>query len=148
MGKFVKMLLIANLFLWVYFWISFAQASYPFRRDPWGHPAGAGYTFAGHSIGITESSFTHPFFNFAFWVELPSFALARVGQNLLFPRVTGGRFFAGISEGGWRLLAILALSFVQWYFVGWVGQKAWCRWSKHASRDLNPTSSDLMPPGR
>ena len=125
MGKFVKTLLIANLFLWVYFWIAFAHASYQYRRDPWGHPAGAGYTFAGHSIGIMESSFTHPFFNLAFWVELPSFALARVGQNLLFPQVTGDRFFAGISEGGWRLLMILVLSFVQWYLVGWAGQKAW-----------------------
>lgn len=61
-GKFVKVLLIANLCFWIYFVISFAQASYPFKRDPWGHPAGAGYTFLGHSIGVVESPFAHPFY--------------------------------------------------------------------------------------
>ncbi len=127
MGKFAKVLLVANLCLWIYFEIAFAHASYPFRHDPWGHPAGAGYTFAGRSIGIIESPFTHPFFNLAFWVEFPSFALARGGQNLLFPQVTGDRFFVGISEGGWRLLAIVVLSFLEWYFVGWVVQKLWYR---------------------
>ena len=137
MGRLVKTLLIANLCLWIYFWIAFAQASYPFRRDPLGHPAGAGYTFAGHSIGIMESSFTHPFFNLTFWVELPAFAVARVGQNLLFPHVTGDQFFAGISEGGWRLLTIVVLSFAQWYLVAWAVQKAWRRWCNHPSRGLN-----------
>jgi len=132
-------LLIANLCLWIYFGIAFAQASYPFKHDPWGHPAGAGYTFAGHSIGIVESPFTHPFFNLAFWVEFPSFALARGGQNLLFPRVTGDRFFAGISEGGWRLLTIVVLSFLQWYLVGWVGQKLWQRWFRHPAGLNRPT---------
>jgi hypothetical protein len=34
MGKFVKVLLVANLCVWIYFWIAFAQASYPFRPDP------------------------------------------------------------------------------------------------------------------
>ena len=131
MGKFVKALLAANLCFWIYFAIAFAQASYPFRHDPLGHPAGAGYTFAGHSIGILESPFTHPFFNLAFWVEFPSFALARGGQNLFFPWVTGDRFFAGISEGGWRLLTIVLLSFLQWYLVGWLGQKLWRRWFRH-----------------
>lgn len=140
-GKFVKVLLAANLCFWIYFGIAFAHASYPFKHDPWGHPAGAGYTFAGHSIGIVESPFTHPFFNLAFWVEFPSFALARGGQNLLFPQVTGDRFFAGISEGGWRLLTIVALSFLQWYLVGWVGQKLWERFRHDPGGALNHAPS-------
>jgi hypothetical protein len=131
MGKFVSALLLANLCFWIYFGIAFAQASYPFQHDPWGHPAGAGYTYAGHSIGIIESPFKHSFFNLAFWIEFPSFALARGGQNLLFPHVKGDQFFAGISEGGWRLLTIVLLSFLQWYLVGWVGQKLWQRWFRH-----------------
>jgi hypothetical protein len=128
MGKFVKVLLGANLCFWIYLGFAFAHAPYPFRRDPLEHPAGAGYTFAGHSIAIVESPFTHPFFNLAFGVELPSFALARGGQFLLFPQVTGDRFFAGISEEGWRLLVIAVLSFLQWYLVGWIGQKLCQRW--------------------
>jgi hypothetical protein len=36
-GKFVKVLLIANLCLWVYFWLAFAHASQPYDPRPWGH---------------------------------------------------------------------------------------------------------------
>jgi len=128
-GKFVTMLLIANLCFWIYFAISFAQASYPFKRNPWGHPAGAGYTFLGHSIGVVESPFAHPFYQAMVWVEFPSFALARLGQNVLFPHFED-HFFAGISDGGWRVIAVAVLSFLQWYLVGWVGHKLWHRWTR------------------
>jgi hypothetical protein len=77
----------------------------------------------GHSIGVVESPFAHPFFLAMFWIEFPSFAAARVCQNLLFPNVTGDQLFAGISEGGWRLAAVALLSFLQWYLVGWAVQK-------------------------
>lgn len=147
-GKFTKLLLAANLCFWIYFAISFAQASYPFKHDPWGHPAGAGYTFLGHSIGIVESPFLHPFFNAMFWAEFPSFALARVGENLFFPHLTADQFFAGISEGGWRLLVVVLLSFLQWYLVGWVGQRFWQRWVSHPAGGVNrPTAASPMPPG-
>ncbi len=129
MGKFVKVLLIANLCLWIYFGIAFAHASYPFRRDPWGHPAGAGFTFAGHSIGIVESPFKYLFFKLVFWIEFPSFVLDRGAENLLFSHLTSDRFFAGISVEGWSLLTIVLLSFLQWYLVGWVGQNLWLRYS-------------------
>ena len=109
MGKFVTVLLIINLCFWIYFAISFAQASYPFKRDPWGHPAGAGYTFLGHSIGVVESPFSHTFYRVMVWVEFHSFVLVRLGQNVFFPRFND-QFFAGISDGGWRLIAVLSLS--------------------------------------
>ena len=35
--------------------------------------------------------------------------------------------FAGISTAGWMLLATMALSFLQWYFIGWIAQKLWRR---------------------
>jgi hypothetical protein len=144
-GKFVSVLLVANLCFWIYFAISFAQASYPFKRDPWGHPAGAGYTFLGHSIGVVESPFAHPFYQAMFWVEFPSFAVARLGQNLLFPHVAGDQFFAGISEGGWRVLVVALLSFLQWYLVGWVGQKLWHRWTSHPT--AAPSQAPTTQPG-
>jgi hypothetical protein len=140
-SKLIMALLLANLCFWIYFAISFAQASYPFKHDPWGHPAGAGYTFLGHSIGIVESPFAHRFFEVMSWVEFPSFAVARLGQNLLFPHVTGDQFFEGISEGGWRVLAVALLSFLQWYLVGWVGQKPWHRWFGHPTADPSQTPS-------
>src|ERR1051325_6045329 len=133
MGKFMKVLLIANLCLWVYFWICFAHASYPFRPDPLGHPAGTGYTFWGHSIAEVESGLVYPFFRVVFYVEFPSFLLATLTARVLSPHLLLYGFFAGISKGGWLLLAVMALSFLQWYFIGWVGQKLWHRSEEHTS---------------
>lgn len=140
-SKLVKPLLVANLCFWIYFAISFAHASYPFKRDPWGHPVGAGYTFLGHSIGIVESPFAHPFFQVMFWIEFPSFAVASLGQKVLFPIITGDQLFAGISEEGWSLLVVALLSFLQWYLVGWVVQKLWHRWSNGSATAPRQTSS-------
>ena len=131
MGKFVKVFLIANLCLWVYFGIAFAQASYPFRPDPLGHPAGTGYTFWGHSIAVVESGFVYLFFRVMFYVEFPSFALATLAVRIFSPHQLINGFFAGISGGGWLLLAVMLLSFLQWYLVGWVAQKLWQRWFRH-----------------
>src|SRR5882762_1706277 len=130
-GKFVKVLLVANLCFWIYFAISFAQASYPFKRDPWGHPAGTGYTFWGHSIAVVESGLVHPFFRIMFYVEFPSFALATLVARMFSPQLLLYGFFAGISKGGRLLLAVMLLSFLQWYFIGWVVQKLWHRWISH-----------------
>jgi hypothetical protein len=138
MGKFVKVLLTANLCFWIYFAVAFVHASYQFKAEPLGHPVGAGYTFFGRSVGVLESPFSHMFFKTMFWLEFPSFALARIGQNLLLPHVTGDQFYAGISEGGWRLLAVALLSLFQWYLVGWIAGKLWPR--VHQSLRIDPHS--------
>ena len=132
-GKFMKVLLVANLCLWIYFWIAFAQTSYPFRPNPLGHPAGTGYTFWGHSIAVVESGLVYPFFRVVFYVEFPSFLLATLVARVFSPHLLLNGFFAGISGGGWLLLAEMALSFFQWYFIGWIAQKLWHRWSGHAT---------------
>src|SRR6266550_1586651 len=87
-GAWQQILLLGNLSLWIYFWIAFAYLSYPFRSDPLGHPAGAGYTFWGHSIAVVESGLVYPFFRAVFYAEFPSFALATriaraISPNLL-----------------------------------------------------------------
>lgn len=124
-------ILVANLFFWVYFAVSFARVAYPYQHDPWGHPSGSGYTFFGRSIGIVESPFTHSFYRVAFWVQFPSILLARLAEQLLFGHSVEDRFFEGISEGGWRLVVAVLLSFFQWHFIGWVLQKLWHRWFRH-----------------
>jgi hypothetical protein len=136
MAKLAKVLLTVNLCLWVYFWIAFARASYPFHPDPLGHPAGTGYTFWGHSIAVVESGFVYPFFRVMFYIEFPSFALAIGVVRMFSPRQLINGFFAGISGGGWLLLAAMVLSFLQWYSLGWAGQKLWQRWFRH-----NPSGS-------
>ena len=129
--KAIGVLLLCNLLFWIYFGIAFAHASYPSSRDVWNYTAPAapaGYTFFGRSIGVRESAFEHVFFRAMFYTQFPSFAVARLGQDLILPKVTGTDYFAGISEGGWRLLVVMLLSFMQWYLVGSAGQKLWHRW--------------------
>ena len=137
MGKTVKGLLLANLCLWGYFWIAFAQASYPFRPDPLGHPAGTGYTFWGHSIAVVESGLVYPFFRVMLYAEFPSFVLATGVVRVFSPDQLINGFFAGISGGGWLLLSVMLLSFFQWYLLGWAGQKLWQRRFKRDSGTLN-----------
>jgi hypothetical protein len=142
-----KILLVANLFFWIYFAIAFSNASYRFTRDVWNYDpiaAPAGFTFFGHSIGIRESAFQHGFFRTMFCVEFPSFAVARLGQNLFFPHVAGNAFFAGISEGGWRLLVVALLSFVQWYFIGRLAQKLRHRWARNQVAPANNVVSTQL----
>jgi hypothetical protein len=141
MVKAQKVLPIVNLCLWVYFWIAFARASYAFRPNPLGHPAGAGYTFGGHSIAVVESGLVYPFFKVVFYAEFPSFALATLTAQLFSPHLLLNGFFAGISGGGWLLLGVMALSFLQWYLLGWVAQTLWQKWFSH------PISAGA-PPGQ
>jgi|ERR1700733_3951536 hypothetical protein len=128
MRRSTKILLIANLCFWIYFWISFAQASYHYRPDPMGHPAGTGYTFWGHSIAVVESGFFYPFFKAMFYIQFPSFALAMLVARVSSPHLLLYGFIADISKGGWLLLAVMAISFFQWYLVGLLGWKIRHRW--------------------
>jgi hypothetical protein len=125
MGKPLKVFLIANLCLWIYFWVAFAHASYPFRPNPLGHPAGFGYTFWGHSTAVVESGFLHPFFRIVFCAEFPSFVLVILVAHALSRHMVLNWFFAGISGEGWVLVAVMMLSFFQWYSIGWAVQKLW-----------------------
>jgi hypothetical protein len=140
-GRSTKVLLIANLCLWVYFWVGFVRASYPYRPNPLGHPAGTGYTYWGHSIAVTESGLKYPFFRAVFYPELPSFAIAVLIARVFDPQLISHRFIAGISIPGWSLLGTMLLSFFQWYLVGWVAQKLWRRSSNQPTTAPNQTPS-------
>ena len=135
LGKLVRILLVLNVCLWVYFWISFAQASYVFRPDPLGHPAGTGYTFWGHAVGVVESGLVYPFFRIVFYVEFPSFIVAVLIERVFDPQLTSHRFLAGISVGGWSLVETMLLSFIQWYLIGCIAQKLWYRFFSVPTRD-------------
>ena len=134
LGKPQKVMLIANVCLWIYFWTAFAYSSYPFRPDPFGHPAGTGYTFWGHSIAVVESGLVYPFFRVAFYVDFPAFALGTLIAQTFWPHLDINGFFAGISGGGWLLLGVMVLSFLQWYLIGWLGQALWKRWGRRPGR--------------
>jgi hypothetical protein len=85
-------------------------------------------------------------------VELPSFFLATLVQNLLggippggillngalgsyreklfssYPTAWGGNLYFGISINGYRLLGTMLLSFLQWYLIGWAIQSFWYKY--------------------
>lgn len=121
-------LAIANFCLWTYFWISFAHFSYPYRPNPLGHPAGTGYTFWGHAIGVAESPNLYFFFRALYWVEWPSFQLSLLALRALYSPLLLYGFFAGVSKGGWLLIAVIPISFVQWYAIGRIGHWLWQKW--------------------
>jgi hypothetical protein len=160
------MALVLNGVFWVYFWSCFAAASQPNEArfclmdhcyDP--------YVFWGHAIGLAGNPLALPFMKVMACVELPSFFLTTVLQNVLtgetkgrllvgvlgyfgdklfpgaYPNQSGGILFLGISINGYRLLATMLLSFLQWYFLGWVAQKLWHRWSGHAPPAPSQTPS-------
>ncbi len=118
LGKVTVVLLAANLGLWVYFWIAFVQASQPYDPRPWGHSPVDVYCLWGHAIGLTRSAFLYPFMGLIRWIEFPSFLLVTLIQGVFFSRVSADQFLLGVSTGGYKLLVIMVLSFLQWYLVG------------------------------
>ena len=144
MQKAPKILVVANLR--IYFWAAFAHASYPFRPNPSGHPAGTGYTFWDHSIAVVESGLVYPFFRAVFYAGFPSFALATLMARTISSNLLLNGFWGGISGGGWLLLGVMALSFFQWYLVGWLAQKVWQKWFGHPTSGLIPPDATTSHP--
>ncbi len=159
-----RLVLALNGIFWVYFWTYFAIASQPtetaFYMD---HPLDP-YIFWGHAIGIGMNPLILPFMKVMVCVELPSFFLATLLQNLLagvppggillngvlgpygdklfysYPSALGGNLLFGISINGYRLLATMLLSFLQWYFVGWAIQGLWYKCFGRPAATTNQTA--------
>jgi hypothetical protein len=142
--------LILNGAFWAYFWVCFVAASRPnnghFCIDHCLDP----YIFFGYGIGLNYNPLAYPFMKLMIAIQLPSFFVSTVLQNLvpaqhasgllagslgdfgyrLFPNIPngfGGELFLGISLNGYRLIVTMLLSFVQWLLVAtllsWAIQK-------------------------
>jgi hypothetical protein len=74
------------------------------------------------------------------WVDFPSFLFATLFRMAFLSGIPGTAFFSGVSAGGYELLAIIFLSFAQWYLVFWLVQKTWHRFW------LRPTSANEIRP--
>ena len=125
MGKFLRVLLLANTVLWVYFWLSFAHAAYAYKPNPLGHLSGTGFTFWGRSIALTESGLVYSFFKITYYINYLSFEVTFRLFRFFDPHHASPRFVLGISEGGWYLLSTMGLSFVQWLLVAYASEKLW-----------------------
>jgi hypothetical protein len=126
--KLQKLMFVANLFVWAYFWLAFAHSAVAYDPRPWGHIPVDPYVFGGHAIGLTKSSLTYPFMKLTFRIEFPSFLCVALFRKEFLSGVSGEPLFAGISAAGYELLVIMLLSFVQWFLLARVIQRRWCRW--------------------
>jgi hypothetical protein len=127
MTRSLKAVFVANICVWVYFWLAFAHVSQPYDPSPGGHLPVDPASFWGHAIGLSASTLQYPFMKLVFWVDFPSFVLVTLFRRAFLSGVPGTAFFAGVSSGGYGLLAIMFLSFAQWYLVVWLVQKTWHR---------------------
>jgi hypothetical protein len=130
---------IANCVFWAYFWTCFARAARLDSRLCIDHCLDP-YTFFGYGIGLNFNPLALPFMKLMIRVQLPSFAIATIVQNVLFgphdtsmmagifgdnstgflanvPNGFGGKLVGGISINGYRLVVVMLLSFVQWILL-------------------------------
>jgi len=116
--SFAKILLAANFFFWLLFAINFALSSEPFElhEKQWEEHSPA-YVFWGHAFYVKQYA------NFVMrttkLAQKPSF-YAGVPFNLIFSRrgIAVDKLYRGISVGGYYLIVVSLISFLQWYVVG------------------------------
>jgi len=132
--RYISVFLAANLAFWIYFWIAFAKTA-EFDTDHINQARSLGddiypfvYTFWGYTVHMLSPG-QYLFMRLAYCVEFPAFLLVTLIENALIPWVTEATMFAGISESGYKLIAVMSLSFGQWYLIAKGTQKLWKRYS-------------------
>ena len=119
------LLLLANLFFWVYFWVDFGRRLVPYRvHCPAFEELLPAFVFHGNALPASEET-RAPSLRLAERVQMPSFLAIRPVVHILNYRPSSWtETFWGISPWGYLLIAVMLLSFLQWYlvarFVGWL----------------------------
>ena len=125
----VTLLLLANLLFWVFFWVDFSRRLVPYREHP---PAFEEvlpvFVFGGKAL--PPEQMRAPSLWLMQRVQMPSFLAVRpVVHKLNQKPSTWEKTFWGISPWGYLLIAVMLLSFLQWYLVGrcvaWLVPRAW-----------------------
>ena len=99
---------------WLYFWLAFASGHA--NDHSWGDRPVDPYVVLGHAIGLSKNPLTYGFMKAMFWVQFPSFCVATIIQRF-FAGIDATVLFLGISPNGYRLIATMLMSFLQWYFI-------------------------------
>lgn len=117
--KVITIVLAANLFFWVYFWLDFGFRTQPYKpRPPVLDEPVPHFVFWGKALPWQKEMLVRSL-QLAQWIQAPSFFVARpyvwvVNKN---PQLWD-EIFLGVSPGGYLLLIVMVLSFGQWYLVG------------------------------
>jgi len=116
---FAKAFLLANGILWIMFFILFAFKGHPYKpHRPSFEEELPGYSYFGRALPI-ENEYMGPFLRTSRFVQGPSFYAGRPYFWYFNSHgITVDRLYGGVSVGGYYLLVVCLLSFLQWYLVG------------------------------
>jgi hypothetical protein len=118
--SFARSLLLGNACLWLILRVFFVLKSYPYiPHKPIFEERSPELIYFGRALSYLENEKMIPLIRTIRLVQLPSFYAASP-FNLLFSRrgMAVDQLYWGISVGGYYLLLVCLLSFVQWYLVG------------------------------
>jgi hypothetical protein len=137
--SFGKLLILANGIFWMAFAILFVSGAYLYRPHPRAfEEATPSYIFFGNALRQIETgtgvSLPPLLVTSTFAIQKPSVLAARPFYWYFDALgITVDHLYGGISVGGYYLLLVCLLSFVQWYLVGWVGETLWHKWSSRGT---------------
>ena len=134
-----KLLMAANGVFWLVFAGIFVMGSYAYKAHRLSfEEATPSYIFWGRALREIDSgtgaSLPPTLIKVTYAIQKPS-ALAARPFYWPFNRrgLTVDEQYWGISVGGYYLLLVCLLSFLQWFLVGWLVRKLWHRWrGEHA----------------
>jgi hypothetical protein len=116
--RFTTLLIFANCLFWLIFAIDFRSRTYPYKpHPPVFEEQAPPYIFWGRAFPTFE--YLNSVMRTAHLVQWPSF-YAAIPLNFYFSRrgIVVDHQYGGISVGGYYLVAVCLLSFLQWYLIG------------------------------
>ena len=125
----VIFLLSANLLLWVFFWVDFSGRLVSYKQRPPTFDENVPlFVFWGKALPVEQMRSVC--LRMMEWVQVPSFLVVRPVVYALNQKPSvWEKTFGGLSPWSYLLIAVMLLSFLQWYFIGWLIGKLWQRWS-------------------
>lgn len=138
---------LGNALFWLVFSILFAVGSYPYQpHRPRFEEISAAYIFFGRTLKLldtgTRVGLSPLFLRVTYFVQWPSAYSARP-FFWYFNRhnISVDQQYFGISVGGYFLLLVCLLSFLQWYLMGRTVQKLWDSWHERSPATVNHAPS-------
>jgi hypothetical protein len=150
--SFARLVILANGIYWAVFAVLFVTGSYPYRpHRPAFEEVTPSYIFFGKALRQIDTGtgvgLPPLLITLTYAIQRPSVFASRPFYWYFDSHdITVDHLYAGISVGGYYLLLVCLLSFVQWYLVGWMGQKLWHKWSSRPT--TGPSHAPSTPTTR
>jgi len=139
--RFTTLLIGANAVFWLLFAINFAARSYTY------HPHAKVFEEPSPPYIVFNRAFPFdkymtPFMRTSRFLQWPSFKAVAKPYFWYFNNhnIDGDALYGGISVSGYYLLLVFVVSFLQWYAVGWLVERARKR------TNLGPADGTSPPP--